>query len=228
MTEPPAAAANRSLLRGLLISIALNAIVPVLLYQASKRYAHASELAALTVAASFPLAWSLVELGRVRSLDPAALLSLAGIVISMVAVLLGGTPKLLLIRESLFTGTFGIACLVSLVLPRPVMFYFARYFSADRDPARIAAFDAGWVRPGFRHTMRVMTAVWGVASLLEFALRVVLVETMPAATVLVVSPAILGVLLVGTISWTFAYGRRRRARAEQSLGQGQSAAKPAS
>jgi len=126
---------------------------------------------------------------------------------------LGGSPKLLLIRESFFTGAFGIACFVSLALPRPLMFYFGRHFTAGRDPASIAEFDSGWQRLEFRHVARLITVVWGVASLVEFLVRVALVYTLPPAAVLVVSPIILGGLLIATIVWTFAYLRRMRARA---------------
>ena len=205
---------TQRLFRGLLVSVALNALVPVVLYQFSKRYFSASELAALSVAALFPLLWSVGDLLRVGSLDPVAILSLASIVVSMIAVAFGGSPRLLLIRESFFTGAFGIACLASLATPRPIMFYFARYFTAGRDPGRVAEFNLGWQRPGFRRTMRLITVVWAMTSLVEFAVRIALVYTLPAATVLVVSPIVLGGLLVATISWTFAYGKRMRARAE--------------
>jgi len=208
---------TQRLFRGLLVSMALNALVPVVLYQLSKRYISASELAALGVAALFPLVWSVADLIRIGSLDPVAILSLASIVVSMIAVVFGGSPKLLLIRESFFTGAFGIACLVSLVTPRPIMFYFARYFTAGRDPDRVARFNLGWERPGFRRTMRLITIVWATTSLVEFAVRIVLVYALPTATVLVVSPIVLGGLLIATISWTFAYGKRMRARAELML-----------
>lgn len=217
MTGLPDTPQSRGLLRGLLVSVALNAVVPVLLYQSSKRFFAASEFAALSIAALFPLGWSVVDLLRVGSFDPVAVLSLLSIVVSMVAVILGGSPTLLLIRESFFTGAFGIACFASLVFPRPIMFYFARYFTAGRDPIRIADFDAGWQRPGFRRTMRLMTMVWGASLLMEFIIRLTLVYTLPASIVLVVSPIILGGLLLATISWTFAYGRRMRARAAQPL-----------
>jgi hypothetical protein len=208
---------TQRLFRGLLISVALNALVPVVLYQLSKRYFSASELGALSVAALFPLVWSLVDLIRIGSLDPVAVLSLASIIMSMIAVAFGGSPKLLLIRESFFTGAFGIVCLVSLATPRPIMFYFARYFTAGRDPDRVAEFNLGLERPGFRRTMRLITIVWATTSLLEFATRVLLVYALAAATVLVVSPIVLGGLLIATISWTFAYGKRMRARAELSV-----------
>ena len=200
-------------MRGLLISIVLNALVPVVVYHLAKRYLSAAEVTALGAAALFPLGLSILDLSRTRTLDPVALVSLMSIAVSMIAVTLGGSPKLLLIRESFFTGAFGIACLVSLALPRPIMFYFGRHFTAGRDPASIAEFDSGWERLEFRHVARLITVVWGVASLLEFLVRVALVYMLPPAVVLVVSPFILGALLIATILWTFAYMRRMRARA---------------
>ena len=199
------------LVRGLLISIVFNAVIPVLLYRLTKRYLAASDVGALSAAALFPLGWSIVDASRSRALDPVALLSLMSIGVSIFAVALGGSTKLLLIRESLSTGAFGIACLVSLALPRPIMFYFGRHFTAGRDPARIADFNAGWQRGEFRRVTRLITVAWGAASVGEFLIRVALVYTLPAPVVLVVSPIVLGALLIATIVWTFAYIRRMRA-----------------
>ena len=144
MIPSPPAGPARGVVRGLLISIVLNALVPVVVYHLAKRYLSAAEVTALGAAALFPLGLSILDLSRMRTLDPVALVSLMSIAVSRIAVTLGGSPKLLLIRESFFTGAFGIACFVSLALPRPIMFYFGRHFTAGRDPAGIAEFDSGW------------------------------------------------------------------------------------
>ncbi len=215
-TSPPPIAPSQRLVRGLFLSIVLNAVIPVLLYAFAKRYLAASEFTALSAAALFPLGLSILDVRRSRTLDPVALLSLLSIVVSIIAVTLGGSTKLLLVRESLFTGAFGIACFASLALPRPLMFYFGRHFTAGREHGRIATFEAGWQRAEFRRVTRLITMVWGATSLGEFLIRVGLVYTMPAAMVLVISPIVLGGLLIATIVWTFAYVRRARAR---SVGQ---------
>lgn len=205
----------RSLVRPLLRSIALNAAIPLVLYRLTKRYLTGSEVLALSAAALFPLGESLVDVTRRRTLDPIAVIVLGGMAASMIGVALGGSVKLLLIRESLFTGAVGIACLISLLLPRPLMFYFGRAYMTGNDPERVAAFNAGWQHPYFRFVSRVITLVWGAAFLAEFAIRIVLVYTLPASTVLAVSPAILGGITITTILWTFAYVRRARARREE-------------
>jgi hypothetical protein len=211
-TASPAA---RSIVRPLLRSILLNAAIPLILYRLTKRYLTASEVVALSVAALFPLAESLSDVTRKRTLDPIGVIVLAGMGASMIALAFGGSIKLLLIRESLFTGAVGIACLASLMLPRPLMFYFGRSYMTGNDAKKVAAFNAGWQHPYFRFVNRVVTLVWGIAFLTEFAIRVVLVYTLPTAAVLAVSPATLGGITIGTILWTFAYVRRARARREE-------------
>jgi hypothetical protein len=94
------------------------------------------------------------------------------------------------------------------------MFYFGRHFEAGDDPAQRAQFDAHWQRPGVRRVHRLITGVWGAAFLGEFALRVALIYALSPAWVLVLSPVLLGAITIGTLTWTFAYVRLVRRRAE--------------
>jgi hypothetical protein len=203
---------GRKLLRGVIWSMALNTLVPVLLYEFSKHYVSPSEYTALVFATLFPVADSVWGLTRHRQLDPIAAMVIVGIVVDALAISLGGSPKLLLIRESFATGAFGLACFVSLALPRPLMFYFGRHFMAGSDPARRQRFDASWSLPEVRRGNRLITTLWGVVFVGELVLRVVLVFTLPAAVVLVVSPLVLGVLTVLAIVWSLAYAARMRRR----------------
>jgi hypothetical protein len=123
---------------GIVWDIALNAVIPVVLYKLSKRYLSPSEITALMIATTSPLGKSIFDLVRRGHIDPVSIVVLLGIAASGVALLYGGSPRLLLVRESLFTGAFGLACFVSLLLPRPMMFYFGRYFIAGNDPERQA------------------------------------------------------------------------------------------
>jgi len=78
-------------------------------------------------------------------------------------VLLGGNAKVLLIRESFFTAMLGIACFVSLLLPRPLMFYVNRQFIAGKDPEKIAQCNQQWNHRYARFVHRLITRVWGIA-----------------------------------------------------------------
>jgi hypothetical protein len=67
--SPPAGPARR-VVRGLLISIVLNALVPVVLYHLAKRYLSAAEVTALGAAALFPLGLSILHQMPFLSLPP--------------------------------------------------------------------------------------------------------------------------------------------------------------
>jgi len=200
------------MITSLLWDIALNATIPAALYLFAKRFVSPSELTALLWATGFPLLKSAYGLTKRRELDPVALLILLGLAASVIAVLFGGDPHLLLIRESFFTGAFGLACLISLMLPRPIMFYFGRYFMAGRDTQKRDTFNASWQNPIVRRAHRVVTVTWGLVYLGEFVLRIVLVYNLPAPMVLAISPFSTGLVTIGTIIWTFWYAHRVRNR----------------
>jgi hypothetical protein len=202
--------------RGLIQNLVINAAIPVLLYHLSKRYISDSEIIALSIAAVVPLVASVVELSRSRRLNIIGVTTLLGIAVGLVGIALGGDPKILLIRGSFFTGALGITCFLSLCLPRPLMFYFGRELIAAGDPAKIAAMNAQYEQiPGVRRVHRRITIVWGCAYAGEFALRVLLVLTLPSVVVLAISPVILSVINIGTIAWTIAYANLMRRRAKE-------------
>lgn len=201
-------------MRSLVPSLMLNGALPLAIYLMVKHYHH-SDLIALSASVLFPVLSSVLSIVRQRTLDLLAALALVGITLSILAVSLGGDPKLLLIRESFFTGALGIACFVSLLLPRPLMFYFGRYFATANDPAKRDQYNGLWQYPYFRFVNRVITVVWGITYVGEFLLRVILVYALPPAVVLAVSPLILGGLTILTIAWTFAYARRAVRRAAE-------------
>jgi hypothetical protein len=208
---------SRPPLGSIVWGIVLNAIIPVVLYKLSKHYLSHSEIIALVIATTFPLGKSIFDLVRHGQVDPVSIVVLLGITTDGVALLFGGGPRLLLVRESLFTGAFGFACFVSLLLPRPMMFYFARHFMAGADPQRQARFNAAWQLPEVRFSHRLITTVWGCVFAGELMLRIILICNVSAAAVLIVSPILLGTLTIATMIWAFSYGHRVRLRALDQL-----------
>jgi hypothetical protein len=206
------ASPTRPLIVSLAWDIALNATIPVACYWLAKRFVSPSELTALMFATVFPLLKSGYDATTHREIDPVAALVLLGIATSVLALLVGGDPRLLLIRESFFTGAFGIVCLISLTFPRPIMFYFGRYFIAGNDPQKRQTFDARWDDPHVRFAHRLVTVVWGVVYAGEFVIRVFLVYRLSASAVLVLTPFMTGTATVLTVMWTFWYAFRVRAR----------------
>lgn len=206
----PTMPAVQSLIGGIVRDVALDTTIPLICYYAAKRLFSASDFTALVVASLFPIVKSAWRIGRHREIDPVALLIVLGIASSALALLFSGDARLLLVRESFVTGAFGIACLLSLAFPRPMMFYFARYFMAGRDPERRKLFESRWQYPAARRAHRLVTIVWGVVFLAEFVARVVLVYSLPPTVVLGIAPVVTAVVTVATIVWTFRYAARIR------------------
>ncbi len=204
--------AHKSIIISLIWDIALNATIPVICYFLVKWFVSPSELNALIFATAFPILKSAYDLTRRREVDPAAVLVLLGIVTGILAVFLGGSPRILLIRESFFTGAFGVACLISLILPRPIMFYFGRFFMAGNDPQKRETFNARWQILSVRRGHKLITLVWGLVYVGEFLFRITLVYSQPVPVVLIVSPFMIGFATIFCIIWTFRYARKMRER----------------
>jgi hypothetical protein len=209
--DPPGAR-QRPRVLSMMLEIAIDAGVPTGCYWLSMTYISHSEVVALIVASIFPTLKSLYGLLRKREIDPLSVAILIGLVFGVAVLFVGGGPKLLLVRESLFTAAFGLACLISLLFRsrRPLMFFFGRFFAAGSDSARRAWYDQLWQYPGFRRVQRIITLVWGMVFVGEFTLRLVLIYSLSPATVLAVSPIVLGTATLLTMLWTFGYVARSR------------------
>ena len=157
----------------------------------------------------------IVGLLRQRRFDLIAGITIAGIAVSIVAAFIGGDPRLFLIRESFLTVALGLACLISLLFPKPLWFYIIRYFAAANHHERMTAFDTNWQYAGFRTFTRVLTLIWAIAFLGEFTIRVILVYSISIAQFLIISPIIFNGITIAVIAITFLYANWSRRKGEE-------------
>lgn len=225
----PQKGSRRATIVGLASSILINAVLPFIIYWALTNYTSVSDYLALILTGVPSLIDSVVGVIRRRRIDLLAGIILTGIVVSLIIIALGGSAKLYLVRESFFTVALALAYLISLFFKRPLAFYFARYFATGNHPENIPRFNALWQYRQFRHTMRVITVVWGIGFLLEAAIRTTLVFTLSVEQFLIISPFVfygaIGVILL----WTFLYsrqGRKKGAEAMQRMASEESNAAP--
>jgi hypothetical protein len=187
------------------------------------------------ISAVVPLAWSLVEFARNRKIDVISVLVLGGIGLSLVAIAFGGSPKLLLFRESLVTGTIGLVLIGSAIIRRPLMRVLvtasARAFSdPNSDVAAVLPGGAfarareeleGYAdKPWFLRLMSVMTVVVGLLLVTETAVRSALIFSLPTEKVLLLGPVVkystVGVLMLLTFGY-FVPAVRRGEREDEAL-----------
>lgn len=172
----------------------------------------------LAVGAVWPATFIAVRFGRHRRLDRFGIIVLGLIAVGVGLSLVSGNARFALVKESFFTGGFGLAMLASLLARRPLMFYFGRKFATDGSPAGQAAWESFWPKsPTFRRSTRVMTVVWGVVFLAEAGVRVGAAYTLPITTVAGLS-AVVPLVVVGLLmAWTFFYGARTRPRSRAEV-----------
>jgi hypothetical protein len=202
----------RATIRGFAPSIIVNGLCTYLIYSLLRGHTSVSDYIALLASSVPAFVFEAVNLRRHRHLDVLGILVVASLVISALVSLVGGDPKLLLVRESFVTAVFGVACILSLFFPRPVMFYIIRYFATADDPAKSLVFDRRWQYPAFRRYFRVVTLVWGVTYIAELPVRLLLVFRLSIQRYLAVAPAIFYVLLFILIGFSIIYSRRLMAR----------------
>ncbi len=216
-SKPATASGRRGAIVALLPTLLLSVAFPLVVFNLCKS-AGMSDLAAYLWAAAGPLIETVGTAIVRRHANFLSLLILALTLVSAVVTVVGDTsPVVLLLKDSVLTGVFGLICLGSLVIGRqPLMFHFTQSFGMAGNPARAAEFERQWdTNPPFRHMFRTITAGWGAGYLLEAALKVVVALTLPftaAFNINQVSPLVFAVVLA---AWTILYVRRTKARGQE-------------
>jgi len=108
----------------LITELGANFVAPYVVYELLE--GHYGDTTALIVSALPPLFWSAYGLIKTRRLDAVSILVIGGILFTVVATAMGGSARLIQIRDALVTGAIGCMFLGSLVLEKPIMFYLAR------------------------------------------------------------------------------------------------------
>ena len=149
-------------------SILINGVAPYVIYFVLHHQFQVAELPALLATSIPPLLDALVGIVRWRRIDFLAGFMLFTIGLAVALVALGGDPRLYLIRESFITAGIGLAFIVSNPLPRPLGFFFARYFMAGNEQARVVWVNDRWQgSAGFRQAIRFSNVIWGLGLVLE-------------------------------------------------------------
>jgi len=178
------------------------------------RSAGLTAVTALLLSGVFPALGVAIGVIRHRRLDVVGAVVLAGIIVGSVLGLVTHSARLVLVEGSVPTAVFGVACLGSLWARRPLMFSFALEFTGP-DTAKGQEMTRLWQYEGYRRVFRVITAVWGVAFLIEAALRVVIIYNTSAGTALAMSKVTPFVFAAVMLAWTIAYGTRQRKKGER-------------
>lgn len=203
----------------LLIRLMINLAVPVLAYVLLRPHVH-SDITALIIGAAVPTAYSAGVLLWRRRLDAIGAFAIVCFVIGLLLVVAtGGNELVFKLREDIWTGTLGLACLISVAARRP-LFPVALQLAARRN-SQIAERIGD---PQARRISTVVTGAIGVILLVHALVIVALALTASTTTFLALkaplSLAIVGGGVTALVFWIRRQytGRRNRPPRRQTAG----------
>jgi hypothetical protein len=170
---------------------------------------------ALIASALPPLLWSGFELAKTRRLDAISVVVVASILFTLGATAMGGSARLIQIRDALVTGVVGVIFLISLFLQRPIIFYLARATMARHTAEAAADFEQVWCKPDVPKLLKMLTGVWGAGLVAQTAVMVWLADIWPIGRYLLLGPVIgygiFGLLMVWSLWYLARNGEAGRA-----------------
>src|SRR5579883_2807601 len=190
----------------LLWNIGIDALCPYLVYRFVSP--HTSQPAALCWTMLPPALSNVFTLVRKRHLDIVGMIVILGTVAGLALFFLGGSPRLLLVRESFITGLIGVAFLASLMAPKPLSYYIARQFVTNNDRERAASWDDHYCKSRYKFGMPTITAVWGLVLVGEAILRTVLAMSLSISTFLAVYNFLSIAIYAIAMAWSYSFGGR--------------------
>lgn len=96
---------KRKLIQMIAVSLIVNGAIPVIVYNLLKDYY--SSFVSLLIATLIPLGDNLYHIVKYKKADSFGLFMLTGFILSLLAFVLGGNERLILLRESMVTGLLG-------------------------------------------------------------------------------------------------------------------------
>lgn len=116
---------------------------------------------------------------RHRRVDGLATYMTATLLVSVGVSLLAGSPRFLLAKEAWLTAFAGAWFLASLRAARPLAYLYSKPLLEGR-LGWPRDWDGVWARsPRFRRMWRVSSVLWGIGTLADAVLRVIMAYTLP-------------------------------------------------
>ena len=200
-------------LLSILSNLLINIVIPFLVNILARP--HMSTINALLLASAVPAVYTLGGLIVKKRIEAVGILVVAGMLLSAAFALLFNSPRLLLIQTSSIMGLFGVVMLISLLFPKPILFYLARSVLAQHDPQRFANFNAGWSLPQYRSFYKTLTAAWGCVTVVHLLLQLVLAFTLPISLMLVISNVVSFVIITPLLYWSRRFYSKNKAMFDQ-------------
>lgn len=163
------------------LPLVLDVAVPLASYYLLRHFG-VSLVPALAISGLSPALRVVRGIVRERTADGLALAVLVLTAASIPVAFISGTPQILLAKDAVGTGVFGLWLIVSALLGRPAMANVMRGVLT-----RTEGSEAAWDRlaessPPFRSHLRTVTTLWGVGFVIECVARIAVAWLLPINT----------------------------------------------
>jgi hypothetical protein len=208
------AADARSRPRRVALRLLVDVVAPLGLYYAL-RAGGVGVYLALLASTVLSAAISVGSLVRDRKLNGLSTYLTTMLLASVVVSVIAGSPRFLLAKEAWLTALTGVWFLVSLRAGRPLAYLYSRPLLEGR-LRWPGGWDELWDRfPRWRRMWRVSSLLWGIGTLADAALRVVMAYTLPIDSVPALGTALYAATAVVLIVVNNVYYVVVRLRAKQ-------------
>jgi hypothetical protein len=181
---------------GYAIPYAISVVAPTSAYLILHMAFGLSSLWSLVVGAAVAAAATLYDSMRRRRLNIVGIFVLTDLATSAVLIAVTHSPRVLLFKPAVSIGIIGLGLLATCGYGRPMGYLTTMPAITRGDSKRTEAYEYAWATSAqFRLRLRVMTAAWGIAFLVDTAIRVYLAAT-SSITEAVVVPHVIGAVLI--------------------------------
>jgi hypothetical protein len=150
----------------------------------------ASDFTALALSGVFPLARTLYQFAKNRTVNGLALVVLVTNVVGMLLTFVSGDARMMIAKDSLGSGITGLVILISAFSAQPIMTKALRPFLTHGKADHEAAWERLRSNKRFVTVLRRGSFIWGVGFMVESAARVIGAFTLPVSTMVWLSTVI--------------------------------------
>jgi microcompartment protein CcmK/EutM len=173
----------------LLKTLAVEIAIPTAVYYGLHALG-ASVFLSLALSGVVPLARTLYQFAKDRSLNGLALVVLVTNVVGMLLTFVAGDARMMIAKDSIGSGITGLVILASAFTAAPIMTKTMRPFLTRGKAENEAAWERLSGTAKFQQILRLTSVIWGIGFVLESAARVIGAFTLPIETMVWLSTVI--------------------------------------
>ncbi|CAG8697336.1 24372_t:CDS:1 [Cetraspora pellucida] len=187
VTQPSTQKSRGMMMLRLFLTMFIDIALPLILYYILSKYI--PTIWALVISSVPPAISVIVNFILRKQVNPIGVLVIIGFIVGVILSLVQADPRLFLLRESLVTGVFGLAFVITLIPikirsfeMRPLLYYNSKNLEVGdlkgltEDEPIPERWERHWRSyPKFRLTFIVLTAVWGLGLLIEVSVRIIII-----------------------------------------------------